>query len=66
MILLEDGVKLAVMREVGKRTKKIRFRNILFHVDNREILSFAEKVGKVLGPVMWVKDEVMDIFTGEH
>ena len=37
-----------------------------FHVDNREIISFAEKVGKVLGPVTWVKDETMDVFTGER
>ena len=54
MILLEDGVMLTAIREIGKRPKKVRFKNVPFHVDNREIVSFAEKVGKVLGPVTWV------------
>ena len=66
MILLEDGVKLTSIREVGTRSKKIRFKNVPFHADNREIVSFAECVGKVLGPVTWVKDETLDIFTGER
>ena len=66
MILLEDGIKLTALREIGRRTKKVRFKNVPFSVDNREIVSFAEKVGKVLGPVTWVKDESLDVFTGER
>ena len=66
MILLEDGISLTAIREVGKRTKKVRYKNVPFHVDNREIVSFSEKVGKVLGPVTWVKDETLDVFTGER
>ena len=66
MILLDDGVKLTAIREIGSRSKKLRFKNVPFHADNREIISFTERIGKVLGPVTWVKDDELDVFTGER
>ena len=66
MVLLADGVKLTAVREVGKKNRKIRFKNVPFHVGNREILNLVERIGKVMGPVTWVKDDKLDVFTGER
>ena len=51
MELKLSSTQVEVEVELELSLAKVRFRNVPFYVDNKEVISFAEKIGKVLGQV---------------